>query len=237
MLTAVGKVAQDLTFLETEPMFFGAAVLELYVDRPEMLDSSLRPTEDVDVVVTLSLGLAGRQAVPAMEAELRRRGFVDDPRPHRRNIHAFISPSGVAVDVVMDAMYDPMDWPLSSRDSAQRVALPSGREVLIPAPAYYLACKVSASRSERRWEGDYYSHDLEDIALLLAGCSAFPAALSHVDERLGQFLQQWATEVVEQKTEFGRKSYSVLMTNLPAAASDSGFVDLLAQLAGRPTTE
>ncbi len=227
MLEFLDSVVADLSFLVEPPMFLGASVLELYVDRPEMLDGAFRPTEDVDVVVTLVPGTSGQGTVQEMEAELRAHGFVDDPRPHRKNLHAFISPSEVPVDVVMDAMFSPDDWALRSRADAQTVRLPSGTELLIPKPAAYLASKVAASRNRGRWEGDYYCHDLEDVALLLAGCSALGDSASASDRQLCHYLSAWAGEVLEAKTKYGQDAQTVLMSNVPAAFSLAGLQDLL----------
>ena len=230
MLELLDSVAVDLAFLAEPPLFLGASVLELYVDRSEMLDGAFRPTEDVDVVVTLVPGAAGQGTVHEMEAELRAHGFVDDPRPHRKNLHAFISPSEVPVDVVMDAMFSPEDWALRSRADAQTVRLPSGTELLVPQPAAYLACKVAASRNRERWEGDYYCHDLEDVALLLAGCSVLAESASRSDEPLRLYLSAWADEVMAGETEYGRDAQTVLMSNVPAASSLSVLQDLLTGL-------
>lgn len=233
MLEFLDSVARDLSFLAAPPLFFGAAVLELYVDRPEALDGAFRPTEDVDVVVTLVPGSSGQGTVHEMERELRAHGFVDDPRTYRKNLHAFISPSEVPVDVVMDAMFDPSDWALKSRSGASSARLPSGRLLLIPNPASYLACKVSASRNRDRWEGDYYCHDLEDVALLLVGCSVLPASVAASDEQLRAYLNEWASEVLAATSKYGRDAQTVLMSNVPAASSIATLQDILNGLAGR----
>ena len=216
------------------PLFIGAGAIGLYLDRSEVVDAAFRPTEDIDVVVTLDPSTAEQSSAHALEAALRARGFVHDQRAHRRNMLAFVSPSGVPVDVIIDEHYDPADWPLRSRRTALTIQLGWGRSLRIPSPGFYLACKVAASRHRERWEGDYYSHDLEDIALLLSGCSAFPAVGLEAEPELQAYLSEWAREVLAEESSYGRDAFAVLMSNVPAAASLSDLRGLLLDLAGVP---
>ncbi len=215
---ALNSVAWELGFLARPPLFFGAAVLELYIDRAEMLDASFRPTEDIDVVVSLAIDVSAQSTVAKMEAALRGHGFNHDQRSHRRNIHAFVSPSGIPVDIVMDALFGEDEWALRSRQMPRRVRLPQGAELLVPTPTHYLACKVAASKNRERWEGDYYSHDLEDIALLLCGCTELVADCEHAGGDLAAYLTAWAHEVLQQASPYGRDARSVLLSNVPRAA-------------------
>lgn len=233
MLTALlDAVAADLAFLARPPLFFGAAVLPLYIDRTVMFDGGFRPTEDVDVVVSLAVGTELQSTVPEMEASLRRHGFADDLRAGRRNMHAFVSPSGIPVDIVIDALFSDTDWALQSRASARTVGLETGREIQIPTPSCYLACKVAASRSRDRWEGDYYCHDLEDIALLLCGCTELVEDCRQADDALAEYVRDWGLEVTGQSTTYGRDAYSVLMSSVPEAGSIAELQAIIEALLG-----
>ena len=234
MLTALlDAVAADLGFLARPPMFFGAAVLPLYIDRTDMFDGGFRPTEDVDVVVSLAVGTERQGTVPEMEASLRRHGFTDDLRAGRRNMHAFVSPSGIPVDIVIDALVADTDWALRSRESARAVVLETGRQIRIPTAAYYLACKIAASRNRERWEGDYYCHDLEDIALLLCGRTGLAEECRHAENVLAGYLGGWALEVTARSTGYGSDAHSVLMSNVPEAGSIIELEGILEAIAGR----
>ena len=100
------EVAAELDWLEYEVMFFGAGVLPLYFDGGPGSAPQLRPTEDVDVLVGIGRGDAVQRAVRELEEGLRARRWRVDLRPRRRNIHAYLSPGGVAVDLVIDALYE-----------------------------------------------------------------------------------------------------------------------------------
>lgn len=162
IIERLDAVAGELAFLPTPPMFFGAAVLPLYLDDLEKQQALVRPTEDVDVVISLPKdeGSSELKAISRLERQLSSRGFEHDTRSHRGNIDAWITPSGIPVDLVLDLRYSPDDWPLLSRASAQARALPSGRSARVPAPEYYLCCKIAASREPKRWDGPYYSQDI-----------------------------------------------------------------------------
>jgi len=53
---ALAKAAAELGFLANLPLFFGAGVLELYLDRPEVIDPAYRPTEDIEFEGTGLIG-------------------------------------------------------------------------------------------------------------------------------------------------------------------------------------
>jgi hypothetical protein len=63
---ALGELVEDV-------MFVGGATIELWLTDPGAVD--IRPTLDVDVVVEVT----SRLAFYNFEAELRRRGFAEDP--------------------------------------------------------------------------------------------------------------------------------------------------------------
>jgi len=135
----LGSVSGDLAWLEAAVMFFGAGVLPLYLDRGTV-GEDLRPTEDVDALVQLSVipGKALQTKVQWIEERLRDHGWAPDLRPHRRNRHAYVSPSGIAVDFAFAELYPPDDWPVVAQETAVVHELSKGRSVRIPTPALYL---------------------------------------------------------------------------------------------------
>lgn len=216
------RVASELAWLDEELMFFGAGIITVFLDFQSnpLLARELRPTEDVDAMVHVETGAHGPSGrVNAIESELRHHGWRSDLRPHRRNIHAYESPSGVAVDFVFDVLYPADDWAVVAQQTTRPVALPSGAVVQVPSPAMFLVCKIAASRTKERWAGPYYSHDLEDVALLMAGCSELDASLELLGAEAREYLSRWATEVATRETAYGRRAYACLEGNWPRSVA------------------
>lgn len=239
-LTELEAVANDLAWLEPEPFFFGASVLPLYL-ASELLDDA-RPTEDVDTILFVPTKGSAQIAAMALEQRLVDHGWTHDMRARRRNIHALISPCGVPVDVVMDRLYEDAaasdtpvaeirDWPVRAARAAARRTLPSGRSIQLPTPAFFLACKIAASRTPSRWEGAYNSRDVEDIALLLTGCVELLDSAQAGPTELRAFLRAWATEVRTGSTPYGITAMELLEGNRPRSVPRQALHAVLLQLA------
>jgi len=167
--------AEELSFLETAPVFVGGATIGLFIDA--LGQSQLRPTLDVDCIVP---GVSTRTGWWKLEETLRARKWSPDPDgPMCR----YISPSGVTVDVM------PMDpsilgfadrWYAELVPRADSIVLSSGRAILVPTPAYLLTCKLEAW-SDRGRADPLMSKDLEDIMALLDGCRELERSVSSSD--------------------------------------------------------
>ena len=215
-LAPLERVARALEWLGDAILFFGAGILPLYIDEPAVEAEPLRPTEDVDALVRMAGLVFG--SVAALEAELRDRGWRPDLRVRRQNLFAYVSPDGVAVDFVFDSTLPSTDWPVRALETRERRTLPSGLAIQVPSPALYLLCKVAASRSRHRWEGAYESHDLEDVAVLLAGCTALAESVDTAPEDARRALREWAKEVDTRRTVYGSQAYACLEGNWPRGA-------------------
>jgi len=156
------RAAAALGELVDDVMFVGGATVELWLTDPRAID--VRPTFDVDVVVEVTSRLAFHE----FEAELRRRGFVEDQT------------SGVicrwqhrAHDLTLDAMPARAEilgfenqWQAAALPHAVQRELPSGATIRAAPPPYLLAMKLEAFRG--RGKGDFIaSRDFEDIVTLL----------------------------------------------------------------------
>lgn len=227
-------VVAELGWLPGDVMLFGAGVLPLYIDRALVADD-LRPTEDVDALIRLTAELDEPSGVRVarIEGALRHHGWSPDVRSHRRNVHAYVSPSGVPVDLVFEDLYPSDDWVVVSAESAQERTLASGVVVRIPSPAMFLVCKVAASRNPKRWEGAYDSHDLEDIAALLAGCSGLVGVAGSVPSKAAEYLKAWSTELLDGSTTYGQQAYACLEGNWPRGVGFDDLDVILRTLAGR----
>jgi hypothetical protein len=232
----IDAVASDLEWLVPAPFFFGASVLPLYLDDAALADEA-RPTYDVDVILVISQPGPAYIAESRLEQELRDRGWTDDPRPERKNIHAFLSPSGVPVDLVLahpraSGAPTTEDWALRAAEEPWEFATASGRTLRIPTPAFYLACKIAASRNPHRWKGAYEAKDVEDISTLLAGCSRLLASVQSGPPDLQETIQVWAWELLSRETNYGRTAHELLLANVPRTSTGDHVSKALRALAG-----
>jgi hypothetical protein len=235
-LAELDAVASDLAWLDPAPFFFGASVLPLYL-ADGTLSEEARPTDDVDVILAVVAPGPMHLATANLEAELRARGWAHDLRPGRRNIHAFVSPSGVPVDLVLhrpgvssSEVPTVEDWPLRASSAPMLVHRTNGRILRVPTPAHFLACKIVASRNPKRWTGPYDAKDVEDIALLLAGCGEVLDSARAGPPELRAMLTAWATEVRNGSTTYGRNVRELLVANAPRGVSADVIVERLAAL-------
>ncbi len=149
--------------LREEMVFVGGAVAGLLITDPAM--PAIRPTEDVDLVCrAVALGEYHR-----IETALRVRGFVQDMRPDAPICRWRVG--NVVVDVmppIEEILGFANRWYPLALETAESVALPSGRLIrLIPAPTF-LATKLEAF--DGRGNGDYlFSHDLGDLLAVIDG--------------------------------------------------------------------
>lgn len=54
----IALVDGELAWLSERPMYFGGSVVPLYVDDPAVLSDAPRPTEDVDLLVSVPGGMS-----------------------------------------------------------------------------------------------------------------------------------------------------------------------------------
>ena len=164
--------------LREEMVFVGGAVAGLLITDPAM--PTIRPTEDVDLVCRA----IARAEYHRIETALRARGFVQDMRPEAPICRWRIG------SVVVDVM-PPLEeilgfanrWYPLALDTAEPIALPSGRMIRLIAPPIFLASKLEAF--DGRGNGDFlFSHDLGDLlavvdgrATLLDECRSSPPEL------------------------------------------------------------
>lgn len=195
-------------------MFFGAGILHRYLDVPEVLAEPLRPTEDVDVLIHAGAHASSHEATRAVEARLEACGWRPDMRSHRGNVHAYVSPGDIAVDIVIDVLYSEWDWAVVAQETAEEHTLPGGQVICVPSPALFLVCKLDASRNPKRWEGAYESHDLEDVAQLIAGRSRLLDSVAVCPPAARDWLREWGRDVLA-RTTFGAQTYACLEGNWP----------------------
>ena len=154
--------------LREQMVFVGGAVAGLLITDPAT--PAIRPTEDVDLVCrAVALGEFHR-----IETALRAHGFVQDMRPDAPICRWLV---GAVVVDVMPPLEEILGfanrWYPLALETAEPVALPSGREIrLITAPVF-IATKLEAF--DGRGKGDYlFSHDLGDLLAVIDGRATLP---------------------------------------------------------------
>lgn len=161
-LTTIVRLLSDLDLV-----YVGGAVLPLYLDRLP-IDEDVRVTEDVDCIVAATLYEYREEVGEA----LKRRGFSQDRLLPGDPICRWRSGP-----LIIDVM--PIDervlgfsnrWYAEGIIHFRLIPLPSGDQIRILPPGYFLATKIEAFRG--RGEDDILdSHDFEDIVSLIDGCS------------------------------------------------------------------
>jgi hypothetical protein len=160
-------VAHHLGPLIGEVVFVGGQVAELLVTSPAA--TRVRPTKDVDIVVSAST----RTSYRAVEEALRRRGFTNDTSDGAP-VCRWKTPSGLLVDV-MPATPETLGFSNRWYSLAIQESIPyrvtEELEIRIPPAPVFLGTKWEAlANPGREGAGDYYmSHDLEDIITVVAG--------------------------------------------------------------------
>lgn len=162
-LTLLELAAHALGDVLAEVTFVGGCTTILLVDPAAF--GGVRQTDDVDVIVDVVSLLAYQQ----LSKRLRRNGFAED---REGPICRWIFKEGEAV-VRLDVMPNSPEilgfsnrWYADAMANAEMHTLPSGTQISVVNPGYFLATKFEAFNG--RGKGDYAaSHDLEDIIFVL----------------------------------------------------------------------
>ena len=180
-------VASALGDLLPHVTFVGGSTTVLLVD--EAAHHGIRKTDDVDVIIDV----ATRVEYYNFSEKLRELGFVEDTTgPICRWL--FESKSG---KIKLDVM--PIDekilgfsnrWYKAAIEEATEVTLPNGMNIRVVSPAYFLATKFEAFAG--RGNGDYFSHDMEDIVFVLENRNRIIVELMDCTEELKKYFSTQA---------------------------------------------
>lgn len=175
-------VAEGLgeTFL-AEVAFVGGCTTAMLVTDVVVLDD-IRFTDDVDLVIELA-GISEWQRLTERLAVKNFKITGEDEVNCRFRFN----------DVVVDVM--PSDpailgyanrWFVEGLAKADKFTLPSGLEIQIFKPTYFLATKLEAFSG--RGKGDPYHKDVEDIIILIDGRPELLEEVSQADSELKEFI-------------------------------------------------
>ena len=176
----LGKLLPKVTFV-------GGATTVLLVDEPAHF--GIRRTDDVDVVVNV----ATLMQYEKFGMELRNLGFKEDIDGPICRWKLEGELGKVKLDVV------PVEkhilgfsniWYAEAVTHSDCYTLPSGSEINVITPAYFLATKFEAFSDRGR--GNYFSHDLEDIVFVMENRSDFISELSNCAMHLKSYLAEKA---------------------------------------------
>jgi len=184
-LMQLEAVASALGNLLSEVIFVGGCTTVLLVD--EAAHFAIRKTEDVDVIVDV----ATLAEYHEFSQKLRDIGFHEDQEGPvcRWLIDAKLG------QVKLDVM--PIDekilgfsncWYKAAIQDANEAVLPSGVSIRVVSPTYFIATKFEAFAG--RGEGNYFSHDLEDIIYVMENRNRLIVELMDCSDELKQYFSR-----------------------------------------------
>lgn len=177
--------ANSLAELTDEVVFVGAAAVAYWLSDSEY--GRPRVTIDADVVSEIST----KAAYYRFGERLRKKGFseVADSSVICRWRH---TESRLIIDVMPSSesvLGFGGGWQSESIQRSTRVTLPSKSEIRIATPEYLLAMKLEAFRN--RGNGDVlFSHDLEDVILMVAGRAQLISEVTAAPDEVKRFVAE-----------------------------------------------
>lgn len=202
-------MTHELGELTEELVFVGGAIVGLLVDDPAA--APVRATRDVDVL----LQVASTAEYYQMAEHLRARGFAECQAPDAPICRW--QKNGLLLDVMptdSNVLGFSNRWYPAAYESASPLTLSNGKSIRLIRAPYFLATKLEAFAD--RGNGDYLmSHDLEDVTVLLDGCSTVIEQVMATDDELKQYL----AENMEQLLKHAAFRAALPSLLLPDAAS------------------
>jgi len=178
------KAAAILSNISERFVFTGGATVILYA-REDVYDE-IRPTEDIDCVVEITT----RSEYYQLAEKLRQGGLSECAQinsPLCRWLYE---------ELIIDIMpceekilgFSNRWYPDGIKNAIERT-LPSQKKIEIFSPIYLLATKIEAHIG--RGKSFRFSRDVQDIIVLLDGCTALEQDYYLAQPTLGQYINQW----------------------------------------------
>lgn len=215
-------VADGLNDLHRQVVFVGGATVALYVDDPAV--STPRPTDDVDCTVEI----ASRTDYYQLEKEVRQLGFRNQAGagPICRWTY-----SGITVDIIPSdgsVLGFKNTWYPPGIKHAEKITLPSKREIAAFTLPYFVASKFEAYR-DRGNNDPRTSSDFEDIVFVLDGCLTAKEKLSAAPDDVRKFLAA-EYKKLSASPSFAEGITAHLGTERNRAARSARIVEILASV-------
>ena len=174
-------------------VFVGGATVSLYATRP--LAVTVRPTDDVDVVVEL----VSTSQFYELQEHLLKLGFKNDMES--KIISRFLL-QGLKVDFMPT---DPSilgfsnQWYPEGVKTSIEHTIDNAAPIRIFTSPYFIASKMEAFKT--RGESDLYaSHDLEDIVFVLDHRDSIEEELINSDQKVKEYLKEEFTALLNNKS-------------------------------------
>ncbi len=186
-LIQLEAVAGALDDLLPQVTFVGGCTTVLLVD--EAAHYGVRKTDDVDVIIDVATLVEYYK----FSERLRELGFREDTDGP---VCRWLFKTGTGM-IKLDVM--PIDekilgfsnqWYKEAIGQAMEVALPNRTVIRVVSPAYFLATKFEAFAG--RGQGDFFSHDLEDIVFVLENRKEIIKDLMDCPDELKQYFSRQA---------------------------------------------
>ena len=193
-LMQLEEVASALGVLLPDVTFVGGSTTVLLVE--EASHHGIRKTDDIDVIVDVAT-LVEYQKIEKILRKLGFRNDVDGP------ICRWLFDSKVGT-MTLDVM--PTDekilgfsnrWYKDAIAMATEVSLPSGVTIRVVTPLYFIATKLEAFVG--RGEGNYFSHDLEDIVFVMENRNRLIYELMDSPVELKQYFAEQAKSLLNNE--------------------------------------
>lgn len=186
-IVRIKAVANILKGLDQPYVFVGGATVSLYSTKGE-LAASIRPTDDVDVVIEL----ASYSDHAELEERLRRLGFANDVES---GVICRYKVQGIIVDIMPTSsgiLGFSNIWYPDGFKNAVSCELDNETEILIFSVPFFLASKWEAHKS--RGGADLRgSRDFEDMVYVFENCRDFDEQLLNGPETVRKYLQDELT--------------------------------------------
>lgn len=223
-LRQLALIAEALGDLLPHVVFVGGCTTALLVD--EVAYSGVRQTEDVDVIVDLATYVEYHKFGEALKA----RGFMEDTsgpicRWLYRTDYTTAKLDVMSTDV--KALNFSNRWYKEAISRTFTHSLREDLEIKVVAPVYFLATKFEAFRN--RGEGNYFSHDLEDIVFVLENRSNFIRELIDASGEVKRYLSVQAESLLND-------DFLNVLPGLTLSASINPVLNLLRIMASWPKT-
>ena len=178
-------IAKALGELKDQMTFVGGAITTLFIDDEASPDSI--STVDIDCTLELKSALDFEK----LENALSKRGFKHPQNEEDTPICRWMYGS-IMVDIMpSDPQYLGFSniWYPEGIANRVQVELPSGESIYIFSLAYFIATKIEAVKN-RGGNDLRFSHDFEDIVLVLSGCTGAVLLMELVSVKLESYFKK-----------------------------------------------
>lgn len=187
-------IASGLGDLLSQVTFVGGCTTALLVD--EVAFSGIRQTDDVDVIVDITTQVK----LQAFGKRLRQRGFREDrdgPICRWRYEHNGLNLKLDVMPTSEKILGFSNRWYVDAAKNSVEYRLHDALFINVISPVYFLATKLEAFIG--RGNGDYFSHDMEDIVFVMENRKDLVRELMDAPAELKAYFSQQAKDFLNDR--------------------------------------